>query len=233
MRGSLGRRSTFWALLSGVLVVFPLAFEASASPLSVGGTVLTPGTTPLGAGTVLTNATMAFAGTTVLGVTNFTGTLQLQVVKETGSGTLDFYFQIFNDSSSLDAIDRLTTGNYTGFATDVDWTNNATIGVASTFANRATADTVGFSFVGAPFGNGLILPGTNSAVLFIKTDATQFTQGTVQLINDATANVLAFAPVPEPSTGALVALGTAFAVLLTCRRQPIWDRRPVRHPRHR
>ena len=176
---------------------------------------------------------MAFAGTTVLGVTNFTGTLQLQVVKETGSGTLDFYFQIFNDSSSLDAIDRLTTGNYTGFATDVDWTNNATIGVASTFANRATADTVGFSFVGAPFGNGLILPGTNSAVLFIKTDATQFTQGTVQLINDATANVLAFAPVPEPSTGALVALGTAFAVLLTCRRQPIWDRRPVRHPRHR
>src|ERR1035437_6176725 len=95
----------------------------------------------------------------------FTGTIQLEVVKESG-GTLDFYFQVFNNSSSLDAIMRLTTGNYTGFATDVDWTTNTAVGVASsvgvpsTSASRTTADTVGFAF-SVP-GSGAILPGTNS-----------------------------------------------------------------------
>ena len=49
MRGSLGDRSTFSALLSEVLLVFALAFKAKAVPLSVGGTVLTPVATPLGA----------------------------------------------------------------------------------------------------------------------------------------------------------------------------------------
>ena len=231
MRGSLGGRRTFSTLLSGVLLVFALAFEARAVPLSVGGTVLTPGTTPLGAGTVLTNTTVAFTGINSNNAVKFTGTLQLQVVKETGSGTLDFYFQVFNDSSSVDAINRLTTGNYTGFATDVDWTNNATVGVDSFTADRSSADSVGFSF--NTLGGGFIQPGSNSAVLFIRTDATQFTQGNVNLINDATANVLAFAPIPEPSAGALAALGALFAVLLTCRRQQIWGRKPVHHPRRR
>jgi hypothetical protein len=174
---------------------------------------------------------VAFAGINSNNVVKFAGTLQLQVVKETGSGTLDFYLQIFNYSSSADAIDRLTTGNYTGFATDVDWTNNAAVDAGSFTADRSSADSVGFSF--NTLGGGFIQPGSNSAVLFIKTDATQYTQGNVNLINDATASVLAFAPIPEPSAGALVAVGVAFAVLLTCRRQQIWGRNPVRHPRRR
>ena len=172
MRRSLGGRSAFSALFSGVLLVFAVAFAARAVPLSVGGTVLTLGTTPLGAGTVLTNTAVAFTGINSNDVVKFTGTLQLQVVKETGSGTLDFYFQVFNDSSSVDAINRLTTGNYTGFATDVDWTNNAAVGVGSFTADRSSADSVGFSF--NTLGGGFVQPGSNSAVLFIKTDATQY-----------------------------------------------------------
>jgi len=202
-------RKHFLSYTVGIFTVMALSFQANAVPLTTGNTVLTSGATVLNAGTVLTNEVVVFSGVNGSGGTNFTGTLQLQVVKETGSGSLDFYYQIFNNSSSADAIMRLTAGNYTGFATDVDWTNNAAIGVGSTYADRTTADTVGFSFVGAPIGRGAILPGTNSALLFIKTDATQYTLGTVSLINNATANVLAFAPIPEPSTWALIVLGGA------------------------
>ena len=208
-----------------IVLLLSASFQAKAVVLTSGG-VLTPGTTALSGGTVLTNETVAFSGISGLGATNFTGSIQLEVVKETG-GTLDFYFQVSNNASSLDAIMRLTTGNYTGFATDVDWTTNAAVGVASsigvrsTSATRTTTDTVGFNFVdGSLGGSGVLLPGTNSALLFIKTDATQFTAGSVSLINDATVNIPAFAPVvPEPGTWVLVAMGTGFAAFLRGRRQ--------------
>ena len=164
MRVLQGGRSTFWALVCGILLVFTLASQTQAVPLTVGGTVATPGTGSLGAGTVLTNATEAFTSA------NFNGTIQLEVFKETGSGTLDFLFQIFNSSSSANAIERLTTTNFTGFATDVDWTNNVAIGEAPDHANRPSADVVGFNFFNSP-----VLAGTNSALLFIKTDATAYT----------------------------------------------------------
>jgi hypothetical protein len=93
--------------------------------------------------------------------------------------------------------------------------------VRSTSATRSTPDTVGFNFIdGTLGGSGVLSPGTNSALLFIKTDATQFTAGSVSLINDATANIAAFAPVvPEPGTWALVAIGTGLGVFLRGRRQ--------------
>jgi len=209
MRVLRGGRSTFWALVCGILLVFAPAFQTQAVPLTIGGTVTTPGTGSLGAGTILTNETEAFTSA------NFSGTIQLEVYKENGSGTLDFLFQIFNSSSSANAIERLTTTNFTGFATDVDWTNNAVIGEAPDHANRPSADVVGFNFLTTP-----VLAGTNSALLFIKTDATAYTAGGVSMIDGTTVTIPAFAPtaVPEPSSWALVVLSVAMATLVVRRR---------------
>jgi hypothetical protein len=199
------------------VLLLSLSFQAKAVVLAPGNIVLTPGTTALPGGTVLTNETEAFTGA------NFSGTIQLEVVKETG-GTLDFYFQVFNSALSVNAIERLTTTNYTGFVTDVDWTTNSAIGITSsvgvpsTSATRTTADTVGFNFTPIPVGSGAIPVGGNSALLFIKTDATQYTSGGVSLIDGSTTMIPAFAPVPEPSTIALAGAGLAGLLLLRRRR---------------
>jgi hypothetical protein len=212
------------AFRSGIVTIallLSLSFQAKAVVLTPGSAVLTPGTTALPGGTVLTNETEAFTGA------NFSGTIQLEVVKETG-GTLDFYFQLSNSASSINAIEHLTTTNYAGFATDVDWTTNAapgitsSVGVLSTDATRlSSADTVGFDFVSTPLGSGVLQPGQNSALLFIKTDATQYSAGGIALIDGSTSMVSAFAPVavPEPGTWVLVGVGVGLCVFLRGRRQ--------------
>lgn len=187
------------------------AVEAWAIPLGPGGFVLTPGTTlaarPELLGTVIADPVIPFTGTDVFGNVLFTGSLQARVVREDVLGTLDFYYRIFNDATSLDGISRLSTTNFSSVSTDVDWRIDGLGTVAPTFSTRSiTGSTVSFDFEASP-----VLPGQESRFMFIKTDVTEFGPGSTVLINGGRAAVETFAPVPEPAS--LILLGSGLAGL--------------------
>ena len=183
------------------------------------GTSVVPGlvSATIDPGTLLADESEFFS---VAGV--FSGTLTSAVFMESG-GTLDFYYQIENDSTSADPIASETDANFTGFSTATGFLNDATVlegvfvdgTISPVAANRDIGgDTVGFSFL--PIG-GLpgIAPGDTSNVLAISTNATTFENGTASIIYGGHRIMVdTYAPlqaVPEPVYvpllgGALLAL---------------------------
>ena len=77
--------------------------------------------------------------------------------------------------------------------------------MAPTLIDRSNmGDVVGFSFL-APIpppvnlGNGVVSPGSTSAVLVVQTDSLVFHSTVAAVIDGSTGTVPSFAPVPEPS----------------------------------
>lgn len=136
-----------------------------------------------------------------------------------GAGDLDFVYQVSNSRSSTDSIGRVTTIDFTGFATDVGYTVTGSSlpggffvdgTVTPQLVDRVSADVVGFSF-NAPLSL-LVAPGTTSVPLAIETDAINFKAGTANIIDGHVASVAAFAPaspstVPEPASVLLSSMG--------------------------
>jgi hypothetical protein len=143
---------------------------------------------------------------------------------------LDFVIQASNSLISTDAIERLTLTSFTGFATDVGFTMNGggtlsggTV-IPETVSRGAAGDVIGFNF--STLVPLLFSPGSTTFVLVIKTNATEFTSGTVSEIDGGVAaSFAAFAPngVPEvtpvPTTLPLLATGLGALGLLGWRRK--------------
>ncbi len=155
----------------------------------------------------------------------YSGTLTAAVVQNAG-GTLDFYYQITNNGSSIHSLSRNTDSLFaippTMFTTDVFYrTDDAGLpslfqagdaGATPNSADRGlNGQVVGFDF--QP-GAAAINPGETSMILVVRTDATTFTGGFSSVINALTADLLtlgpdlATAPVPEPAS--LLLLSSAF-----------------------
>ena len=146
------------------------------------------------------------------------GSLTAAVYREPG-GTLDFYYQITNNATSRDSIERNADINFTGyldqgtaFRTDCGTTGCGAGFVDGTVApftaDRTTDSTVGFDFVGSAFGASPITPGTTSNVVIITTTAPAFTDGFASVIDgNGIATVPAFQPLPEPMSFILVGPG--------------------------
>jgi len=146
-----------------------------AVPLSVGGTVATPGTTsaarPELAGVVVYSKTQPYkivaSGGSVVG----TGKLTDYVVRESKAGTLDFYFRVESDSTSTSYVTNASRIDFGGVSTDVDWRSDSLGSTGPVAGQRtATAHQVSFPFT----GNSIIAPGKSSYAVFIKTNATKF-----------------------------------------------------------
>ncbi len=139
-----------------------------------------------------------------LGGGNFTtGMIQDRVVRETGSGTLDFSYRISNDVSSAGSLDFVTRNSFAGFGTDVDFRTDGSGTIGPDQASRnAAGDEVLFDF----FSTNLLFPGAESFFFFVKTDATDFDEnGTGSLafssnLGGGTFDFDTFQPVMKPGT---------------------------------
>lgn len=212
----------------GVRLSIAFAFAAffamtSSSQAALIGTVVTaptqtvfPGLVPSGTspGTLLASLVSPYSFNTTAGTTS--GNLFTAVFKEAG-GTLDFYYQVANSSSSATSIARETDTNFAGFTVSTGYrTDGSVLGAGFTNGtvapvtadNNGSGSVVGFSF--SPPDTAKIAPGLTSFAFVISTNATSYRAGNSSIIDGGTQTVAAFQPasgVPEPGTVLLMGLG--------------------------
>ncbi|MCC6591120.1 MAG: PEP-CTERM sorting domain-containing protein [Bryobacterales bacterium] len=213
------RRSVTAASLFAFLTLAPSAFGAF---IPLAGTVellpldtLAPGmVSATDFGTLLASRDELYSFTTTAGTTS--GVLRSAVYRNP-NGTLDFWYQVTNDSTSATEIARETNTSFVGFQTWVGFMfdGGALPGLAWTTGTKQpiTSDgnidqsVVGFSFR-PPDATAKIKPGETSAALVISTDAIFYTLGNSAVIDGGTQTVTTFQPaIPEPSTWVLGATG--------------------------
>ncbi len=206
------------------------ATAAGAVPLSDGFTsqpfldTSLPGTKavtrPELAGTVLADVDTSF---TLNGVS---GHVQNRVVRETTTGTLDFYWRVMVDPSSTGVgVSALRLENF-GYANlnDADWRIDG-LGTVSTSTarlfNPASYPTGDLNFL----FDGTVDGGGSSNFFFLHTDATSYTEtaGYDLLVGSSQALTQVFSTfrptaVPEPAPAALLGLGLLTLAGLRARR---------------
>lgn len=133
---------------------------AMLSPTCVRAGVLPPGAifSPLPPDTALTGTTLAatpsLSGTLVAQKTvayaddigTLGGSLQMQVVRESGAGTLDFYYRVLPNGK---AVDDVTVGNFHGLKVSADYlADSEGIGAFPYAARSANGATIDFGSAG-------------------------------------------------------------------------------------
>jgi len=204
-------------------VAVALASSAFAAPLIPGGTAV-PTANTLGLDPSLAGTTLACIGAggqgTPFATANYAGTLHSCVVQEVG-GTLTFYYQIQLNANPAGEVLRFNNTDFSGFTTDVGYRLDGMNGVLPVIDfNQAVPGTqgaigadrspngslVGFDFF--DFFNGSpLVSGSTSYWHYIRTNATQYTLGSTQMIDGSNTTVTTFAPIPEPMTAGLLGLG--------------------------
>ncbi len=206
--------------------------------LTPGGPDAAPPLTSAAPGTLLATIDTPFSFTTTAGRTS--GSIESAVFLNP-TGTVDFYYQVTNDVTSVTSLSRESSTSFLGYATAVAYRvdggslpggqfANGTPGIIPVTADRdSSATTVGFDFGPPPQGTR-IPPGTVSAIMVISTNANQFRVGDATVIDGGAATVVAFQPfgpalaVPEP--GAMFLMGNGLLALALWRATiRLWDRR--------
>jgi len=181
-----------------VAILAATALRPEAIPLAPGGTVgaeaiAFPGGTELDS--------ICYANLTSANLTVDVTTAVYRSIE----GTLDFYYQVRNDSAQ-NLVHRLTTSEFVGFLTD-SWyiLDGGVIPCAAcpggsfergtqdplTFDRDGFGEVVGFNF---PTPDFEVDPGEASLVLLVRTDATAYQLGTVSVINSGSVTETAFQP---------------------------------------
>lgn len=137
-----------------------------------------------------------------------------------GTNDLDFVYAVLNEATSTDSIGRITASDFSGFSTDVGYYTPTTpffMGVAGTVlpgtVDRLSSDTVGFDF-------STLSPGQESTVLVIKTNATSYKSGLLNISDSTSGSVIAYAPTgtPTPEPALIWLLAAGFGGLVAYRR---------------
>jgi hypothetical protein len=214
-------------LLSGLFAGASVAAQAVLLIPPVGTTPL-PGTASSTLPT-LTGGTLLASISDTFSTASYSGVLYTAVIRET-TGTLDFLYQV-KATAGPDFIHRVTTVNFTGFSTDVDYLSDPFIGfgfvapvvvvspVHPYTADRQTADTVGFNFQDTPSGNQGLQAGDTSNVFYIRTNALNYAMGDTNVIDGNIARVTSFAPTALPGPAAVIPMALGLLVGLRRRKR--------------
>jgi hypothetical protein len=207
------RRSTKTAtLLLSSFLALAVSSNARAAALAPGGSLFPAPSSASVTGTVIAGGTpVAFTGLA------YSGTLTTTVLSSDPLNTfggLTFVYQLSNDVTSVDSLERLAINSFSGISVDASYVV-VSGGIAPTLIDRpnaVTGDTVGFSFFGAPVGPGRVAPGATSDFLVLRTNAVSFAPTLASVLDGSPSTASSFAPVavvPEPSSLALLGLGSA------------------------
>lgn len=152
----------------------------------------------------------SFSGTDSLNNVIFTGVYRVAVF-QLADNTLSFEFVFRSDDTSDQSISNATMHGFTGWATDVDFVTDFGGDVSPESASRSgSGDDVAFHFTST---SGFVNPGQLTYQMYVNTNATAFTDSTLDIEADGGATVASFAPtaVPEPASLAILGLGTLAA----------------------
>jgi hypothetical protein len=161
---------------------------------------------------------------------SLTGDVQSRVVREDGTGTLDFYWRVELDPStaSTGGIESLRLDDF-GYAhlTDADWRIDGVGTVPAATARLFNPASYPEGAVNFLFGSP-VTAGESSNFFFLHTNATEFAETAdydIVASNDTFTSAFdTFAPaVPEPAPAMLVALGLLTLGWLRSRRVPARD----------
>jgi hypothetical protein len=210
------RRAALSAI--SMAAVSSICTKASAAPILAGdfaGFAPAAGLNPLVTATPVTVPLVTpFVGA---GPGGISGTITSQVftadpANPFGPTDLTFVFQVHSTGSP---IDRFTSNDFTSFNTDVSYALSNGADVVPTNVDRPTAATIGWTM--GPF----VLTGQETALLIVRTDATQDTVSTGSVIDGEVASGAVYGPFnsalsPEPASIAFLA---GFGMLSRRRRQ--------------
>jgi hypothetical protein len=221
-------RSLKAALLNGALAAAASAVVQPAQAVVLAPSTLTPlpgsseAADPFLAGVVLTDVVTPFSFTADGGT--LSGTVQSRVVREDGTGTLDFYWRITSNDSSAGNIGSFRIGNFMTPSYDADYRTDSLGNTAPTDAYLfgGSAGDVNFNFTGA--NQRGLAPANSSYFIFLHTNATNYSTSAVyDLTNVGQTQISSlyatFAPVPEPQSIALMLVGLGAVSLLVRRRR--------------
>jgi hypothetical protein len=127
----------------------------------------------------------------------------------------------------------LTTINFTGFTTDVDYLSDPFTGFGFSAPNtavagfppnphtadRTTADTIGFNFDNGSPGDLGLNPGDITNVFYVRTNALNYTMGNTNIIDGNIARVESFAPTSVPGPAAVIPMALGLLVGLRRRKK--------------
>jgi MYXO-CTERM domain-containing protein len=155
-------------------------------------------------GTPVNSGPTAFTGTDASNDVVFTGTISSTVLVDESTGDLDFLYQFQDNANSLDSIEHLTVGGFTGFTTDADYAPFPPEIAPGTVTRSSSGFNVGFEFL----GSGAVLQGETSDSVWVKTNATAYQVGNAVVQDGGNADVAVYVPavVPEPATATIAAL---------------------------
>ena len=216
-------RTMLFAFSLTLFVTF--ASHASAALMAPGASILaSPEPDPTGGVVVGSTGPVAFA------TANYSGTLDSTVVlgdpsNPFGPGSLTFTYRLTNNAVSTGEIDRLTLNDFGGFLVDASYQVPA-VGLSPTLMSRSgPGDVVGFTFIGAPIGSGVLTPGSGTALLVVQTDSTKFGGTLASIIDGQVTTVASYAPggvgggIPEPCSLVLAGFGVLGLAPLGWRRR--------------
>ena len=181
-----------------------------------GAIVLTPGNSDVTAtsfsgapGTLIATATSSF--TSVLGASDFSGSVTEDVYKDSGTGMMDFVYQFSNNAASGKDIDQMTIADFGGYINDAYESTGPVFDAFTASSNTSSGVHELAGTISWDYTTGMV-PGATSAIVMIKTNAPTYAPGTISFIDQGTATLTDFmapATAPEPSFIALLGLGLA------------------------